>query len=187
MSRTRRLAVSAVVLLLIGAAPAAAAEYRWTADLRAFSYIKTVCNGGEGGYTVTEVVTQEILHRGSGVSHVGDGRSLPRGSSQSSGRIRRSYSKVVQGPDPAPPQDWTVTESLPLVAANWGAVNRSGKKLSIDVGFTDEAPRFGALKKGKSITITINERSNDPPTDDGRCVGESHGTVKGTVTITRVR
>lgn len=181
-----RATLAAAVVLLGTPAPASGQEvYKWTSETRSFSYVKQVCD--RDPYTVTEIVTQEIFNRGSGVSHVGNGRDLPRGSSVSSGRIRRAYSKVVQGPDPAPPEDYTVTQSLPLLPANWGAVNRAGKQRSIDVTGPDDPVTFGRLKKGKSITIRIDRTAPPLNEDDGRCVNQSTGSTTGFVTITRVK
>lgn len=180
----RGLLVAAVVLAWPAAAQAQGV-YRWTADVRSYSYTKQVCD--RSPYTVTEIITQELINRGSGVSHVGDGRELPRGSSVSSGRVRSAYSKSVQGPDPAPPEDYTVTETLPMVSANWGAVNRAGRSLAIDVPGAEDAEQFSRLKKGQSITIRIDQEATPGFADDGRCVTESTGRTTGTVTITRVR
>ena len=185
----RALLTVAAVLAL---APAARAEevYKWSSETRSFSYAKSVCGGqGEGATTYTEEVTQEIFSRQSGVSHVGNGRTLPRGSSVSSGRIRRTLSKKVEMPDRTDHEDATITENMPLISANWGAVNRkgTGARRTIDVTGPDDPTAFSRLKKGESITVRINQTSPDVNEDDGRCVVTGHGNVTGTVTITRVR
>lgn len=180
--------------LLAPSAAAAEAMYSWKSETRAFSYIKKVCSARGGAYTVTEVVTQEIFNRSSGVSAAGGTGGparLPRGSSQSSGRIRRSYSKVVQGPDPAPPEDYTITESLPLFGVDWGSITRAGKgKGRLDVGLVDaeDEQSFALPKKRQStVTLSIDTPEKETTEDDGTCVITSRGNVKGTVTITRIR
>lgn len=179
-------ALPVVAALLCAPAGASAAEvYEWKYETRAFSYSKSVC----GESTVyTEVVTQEIFNRASGVSHVGDGRRLPRGSSRSSGRIRYTYSKKVEGPDGTQHEDGSVTTTLPLLAADWGGVNSAGKgKRTLDVSALENGQPFGKLKRGKSITISLDRTSNPIHEDDGRCVTESTGNVTGSITIKRVR
>lgn len=178
--------------LLTPSAAAAEAMYSWKSETRAFSYTKKVCQSNT--HTVTEVITQEIFNRSSGVSAAGGTGGparLPRGSSQSSGRIRRNYSKVVQGPDAVPPEDWTITESLPLFGVDWGSITRAGKgKGRLDVGLVDaeDEQSFALPKKRKStVTLSIDVPDKETTEDDGRCVITSRGNVKGTVTITRIR
>jgi len=184
----RALLVSFAALLALPAAAVAAAEmYSYTQQTRSFSYIKSVCGARGDAYTVTEVVTQEIFNTRSGVSYVGTG-GLPRGSSWGTGRIRRAYSKVVEGPDPAPPEDYTITETTSLIPTDWGQVEKAGKtRRRISVVALNEDLGFGRLRKGQSITLTVNEPEKTEQTDDGRCVTTSRGSTTGTVTIRRVR
>lgn len=179
------------LIAFLSVAPAAQAEevYKWSSETRSFSYAKSVCGRGDAAKIYTEEVTQEIFHRASGVSHAGDGRSLPRGSSMSHGRIRRALSKKVEDSDGTRHQDAVVTETLPLVPANWGAINRSGKgaKRTIDLPGEVDAARFAKLKKGQTITVRVAKTDAPAKEDDGHCVVEGHGSLSGFVTITRVR
>lgn len=186
----RALLAMAVVLLVPPAGASAAEVYKWSYELRSFSHSKSVCGGRNGpGRVFTEVVTQEIFSRSSGVSHVGNGRSLPRGSSTSSGRRRYTYSKKQEDPDGTVlHEDGTVSESMPLIAANWGGVNgkKNGKR-TLDVAFLDDPTQpFTKLRKKQTITIPINESSPTQQSDDGHCATEHTGTVTGSITITRV-
>lgn len=191
--RSRGIIGAALALgLLAPSAASAEAMYSWKSETRAFSYIKKVCQSNT--HTVTEIVTQEIFNRSSGVSAAGGTggpAQFPRGSSQSSGRIRRSYSKVVQGPDAVPPEDFTITESLPLFGVDWGSINRAGKgKGRLDVALVDaeDEQSFTLPKKRKStVTLSINTPEKETREDDGTCVITSRGNVSGTVTITRIR
>src|SRR4051794_39799059 len=173
-------------MLVPATALAGDAMYRWSYETRSYSYIKSVCT--KDPYTVTETVTQEIFNRASGTSAVGNGRQLPRGSSQGSGRIRRNFSKTVQGPDAAPPEDKTITEGLPMVVANWGAVNRGGNgRLTLDIAAFDHPARFVPPKKGRRDTFSLDTPPKTRSYTKDDCVYEERTNVTGTMTIERVR
>lgn len=175
----------------LAVAPAAHAEevYKWSSETRSFSYAKSVCGRGNAATIYTQEVTQEIFHRSSGVSHAGDGRSLPRGSSMSHGRIRRAISEKTEDQDGTRSRDAVITETLPLVPAHWGAINRSGKgaRRTIDLPGGVDGARFTKLRKGQTVTVRIARTDTPVNDDDGHCVVTGHGNLSGFVTITRVR
>lgn len=147
------------------------------------SYTKSVCVSGE--YTVTEIITMIFTYRGSGSGPAGTNRDPARGRYQRGGQRRILYSKVVQGPDPAPPEDSNVTEKLGDSTGTLSMVRRQGDLLKVDVGLPDVRPEFRPMKKNRSRTWTLDKTKRRPQYTVDNCTYDERSEDKGSVKLTR--
>ena len=182
----------ALLALLIAVAPSTAIadkheKYKFTATSTSFAYTKKVCTSGD--YTVTETILQEITDNRSGSGKVGTRRDLARGSQNGYGKVRYTYSKTVQGPDPAPPEDWTSEYPTGGAVADWSPFTHTGAGIRVDLnmqgaGFYSLAP---PARVGKSKTFSLDQPAETKQSEDENCTYEETTSRKGSLTVTRVR
>lgn len=190
--RRRILGWATVGALVIVAAPSTAVaadneSYRFTANSSRFSYLKSVCVSGE--YTITEVVTQEIVSNRSGSGRVGTRRDAAKGSQHGSGKVVMRYSKVVQGPDPAPPEDSSAEYPTGGAVADWSPFTHTGVGIRVDLHI--DGASFYSLappkKVGKSKTFSLDRPEQTRQWEEDNCAYEERSSMTGTLTVTRVR
>jgi hypothetical protein len=117
-----------------------------------------VCTSGE--YTVTEETTTIYTFVRSGQGFAGTKRNWGKGSYKYSGQRRMLYSKVVQGPDPAPPEDYNTTEKLSSGGGSQSLIFTVGDKLRIELsvpGFNPVVARPTRKQPSRSWKIAEAE------------------------------
>ena len=190
----RRSCLAALCALFVAVAPSAAVaakpeKYKFTATSTSFSYIKSVCQARGGEYIVTETILQEITDNRSGSGEVGTRRNPGKGGQRGYGRVRYTYSKTVQGPDPAPPEDWTSEYQTGGGAADWSPFTHTGAGLRVDLNI--QGAEFYSLappaKVGKSKTFSLDQPEETTQSEDENCTYEERTSRTGSLTVTRVR
>jgi hypothetical protein len=166
-------------------------EYSFTAESTSIEYTKSVCD--TGSHTVTETVTIENRTSSSGRGKVAkDEYSSAKGfvSGTASRTIR--YTKTVQGPDAAPPEDGQVSEPMGAVNSDSSPFFKQpgvGVTLSLSMLGDNGFPYYVVPKlgKGQSATISLDADMPTEQGDDGKCTYEQHTTRTGSITFTRVK
>ena len=166
--------------------------YKLGATITSTAYTKRVCN--TGSHIVTDEVTTTFVSNRSGSAKLGTKRRPTTGSMKSSGTRTIHYSKVVQGPDAAPPQSNTVSEQMGTSKSSSSPISRSMKKplLLVQLNVSELDRDNGILKvkppkRGKSTTVSVEEDRPMKQSSDSMCNYMERSSVKGEVTVTRVR
>jgi hypothetical protein len=186
----RALATAVVLAALAGpaAAQAAGPKYKFVSRTTLTTVTRSDCAPGEGGVRTIETLTWELKSKQTGTSEIARTSSgQPKGSTKTTGTIRRETKREYEGTDPAPPQGGT--EPMQEDLRTYGALHRaSGGRLELyldHAGMLD--PLFSPLKPGRSITLTQHPADLVDTRDDGHCVDEERTTASRTIKITRIR
>ena len=168
--------------------------YKFSASISFTSYSKSVCDGGT--WVVTEEATQVVVADRGGSAKLGTKRRPTKGSMKSGGKRTISWSKTVQGPDAAPPESGSSSEQLGTSSSSSSPIERSMKKrlllLRLNINGLDTDNGILKVKpprQGKSIAVPIvdDTPSKESKSSDGRCAYTERSSVKGNVTVTRIR
>lgn len=200
----RRSAILVFALTSLLALPAAAeagrydpysltGTYKVGATISATSYTKSVCTSAT--YTITEEVTQVVFATRTGSAKLGTRARPTKGSMKSGGKRTINWSKTVQGPNAAPPQSGTSTEQLGTSSSASSPITRSMNKrlLLVQLNISsltgdDSVLKVKPPKKGKSVTVPLSEDRPTKESSDGKmCTYTERSSVKGGVTVTRIR